>query len=67
MKRYTVKDIAEQSGFSKDTIRRHADEGRIPCLRDINQWRVFNEKSIDVAKILAGTSVLASSTNDASE
>lgn len=62
--RYTVKDIAEKSGFSKDTIRRHADEGRIPCARDYNQWRVFNEQSIEVAKKLAGISVLASASND---
>ena len=66
MRRYTVKDIAEQSGFSKDTIRRHADEGRIPCSRDVNQWRVFNERSIEVAQKLSGISELASSNNDTS-
>ncbi len=52
--RYTVKDIAKESGFSKDTIRKHADEGRIPCARERNQWRIFNEKSIETAKELAG-------------
>ena len=67
VKRYTVKDVAEQSGFSKDTIRRHADEGRIPCTRDINQWRVFSERSIKVAKKLAGVSELASSGDNASK
>jgi len=51
--RYTVKDIAKESGFSKDTIRKHADAGQIPCARDINQWRVFNENSIKIAKRLA--------------
>lgn len=67
MRRYTVKDVSERSGFSKDTIRRHADKGRIPCARDLNQWRVFNERSIEVAKKLAGVSELASSNNDASQ
>lgn len=51
--RYTVKDIAKESSFSKDTIRKHADSGQIPCARDINQWRVFNENSIKIAKRLA--------------
>jgi DNA-binding transcriptional MerR regulator len=52
--RYTVKDIAKESGFSKDTIRKHADAGLIPYKRDMNQWRIFNERSIEAAKELAG-------------
>lgn len=58
--RYTVKDIAKESGFSKDTIRKHADARRIPCTRDVNQWRIFNEKSIEIAKNLAGIEIKGS-------
>lgn len=52
--RFTVKDVSKQSGFCPDTIRKHANEGRIPCTRDINGWRVFTEKSIKIARELAG-------------
>ena len=53
--RLTVKDVARQSGLCVTTVRKHADSGRIPYRRDLNGWRVFNEQSIDIAKILAGT------------
>lgn len=55
MKRLTVRDLAKESGFSKDTIRKHADAGRIPHTKDVNNWRIFNAKSLEVAKKLAGT------------
>ena len=65
--RLTVKKLAEATGFCKDTIRKHTDAGHIPCTKDINGWRVFNEKSLEIAKKLAGISELASSDNNASE
>lgn len=52
--RFTVREVAKQSGFCPDTIRKHADEGRIPCTRDLNNWRVFSEQAIEIAKELAG-------------
>lgn len=52
--RFTVKDIAKQCGLCPDTVRKHADEGRIPYRRDVNGWRIFTEESIDRARQLAG-------------
>ena len=67
MKRFTVTDLVRESGLCPDTIRKYADAGKIPARRDANNWRVFNESSIQVARELAGVveekSVLASATN----
>jgi len=52
--RFTVKDVSKQSGLCPDTIRKHANQGRLPCTRDINGWRIFTEKSIQIARELAG-------------
>lgn len=41
VQRITVETIAKKTGLCKPTIRKLADEGRIPCNRDMNGWRIF--------------------------
>ena len=53
VERFFAKDVARQSGLNAVTIRRLADEGKIPSGIDYNGWRVFNEESVKIAKHLA--------------
>ena len=53
--RLTIKDISEASGFCRDTVRKYADTGAIPFQKDVNGWRIFDERSVEIAKKLAGT------------
>jgi DNA-binding transcriptional MerR regulator len=54
--RLTITDMVKETGLCPDTIRKYADSGKIPSIRDANSWRIFNEKSLEVAKGLAGIS-----------
>ncbi len=54
MRRFTVTDLVRESGLSSATVRKYADSGKIPVQRDTNGWRIFDERSIDVARGLAG-------------
>jgi len=40
--RLTIKEVAAATGLSKQTIRRLANDGTIPCLRGKNKYRLFN-------------------------
>lgn len=53
VERLFAKDVAKRCGLNAVTVRRLADEGRIPSGVDYNGWRVFDEHSIKVAKRLA--------------
>ncbi|GLC80696.1 MerR family transcriptional regulator [Lacrimispora brassicae] len=44
---YTVKEIAEQMGLTEHTLRFYTDRGLLPCNRDKNNRRVFDEDSIN--------------------
>lgn len=52
--RLTIKDLAEKSGFCRDTVKRLADSGVLPHRRDMNGWRVFTPEALELAKELAG-------------
>lgn len=43
---YTVKEIAEKMGMTEHTIRFYTDQGLLPCTRDQNNRRVFDEESL---------------------
>lgn len=53
-KRITVKTLQAVSGFSRDTIVKLATKGILPFSRDMNQWRIFEPKCIDIVIELAG-------------
>jgi DNA-binding transcriptional MerR regulator len=53
VERFFAKDVAKQCGLNAITIRRLADAGKIPSGVDYNGWRVFNERSVEIAKRLA--------------
>ena len=44
---YTVKEIAEMMELTKHTIRFYTDKGLMPCGRDKNNRRVFDDESIN--------------------
>ena len=44
---YTVKQIAERMGMTEHAIRFYTDEGLMPCERDKNNRRVFDDESIN--------------------
>jgi len=54
--RLTLTDLIKETGLSPATIRKYADCGEIPHLRDANNWRIFNEESIEAARQVAGIS-----------
>ena len=56
MKRLTISDMVRETGLCESTLRKYADCGKIPHSRDANQWRVFNEASIEAARQIAGIS-----------
>jgi len=49
VERILVKDVAQQCGLNAVTVRKLADEGKIPSGLDYNGWRVFSEHSVEVA------------------
>ena len=49
MKKYLkVKDVADTLGLCDETVRRLSDEGKLPCVRNIRNYRIFRRE--DVAK-----------------
>ena len=46
IKRLTAPQVAELLGISKDTVRRRADSGQIPCFKSKGGTRYFFEKDI---------------------
>ena len=47
---YTVKEIADKMEMTEHTIRFYTDKGLLPCSRDKNNRRVFDEESINWLK-----------------
>ena len=47
---YTIKEIAEKSDLSEHTIRFYTNENLLPCLRDSNNRRIFDENSLNWLK-----------------
>ncbi len=47
---YTIKEIAEKSDLSEHTIRFYTNENLLPCLRDSNNRRIFDESSLNWLK-----------------
>lgn len=47
---YTVKQIAEMMNMTEHTIRFYTDKKLLPCKRDNNNRRVFDEESINWLK-----------------
>lgn len=44
---YTVKELSEKTGLTEHTIRYYTDQNLLPCERDKNNRRIFNEESIN--------------------
>ena len=44
---YTVKELAEKMGVTQHTVRYYTDQGLLPCKRDKNNHRVFDEESVN--------------------
>jgi len=55
--RLTVKKLVEETGLCRETIRKYADSGAIPSARDVNNWRIFPPKSVEIAKKLFGIKI----------
>lgn len=47
---YTVKEIADKMNMTEHTIRFYTDKGLLPCSRDKNNRRVFDDESINWLK-----------------
>lgn len=47
---YTVKEIAEKMDMTEHTIRFYTDKGLLPCSRDKNNRRIFDDESINWLK-----------------
>ena len=47
---YTVKEIADKMGMTEHTIRFYTDKGLLPCSRDKNTRRVFDDESVNWLK-----------------
>lgn len=43
---YTVKEIAEKMGMTQHTIRYYSDQNLLPCTRDKNNRRIFDEDAV---------------------
>lgn len=43
---YTVKELARKMGTTEHTIRFYTDQGLLPCRRDMNNRRIFDEDSV---------------------
>lgn len=52
--RFTVGEAARLSGLCANTIRRLADDGKIPCQRDYNDYRIFTPEGIEQLRRMAG-------------
>lgn len=52
--RLTITALVKATGLCSDTLRKYADAGQIPHIRDANNWRIFSEQSIEAARQLAG-------------
>lgn len=48
MTSYTVKDLARKMGVTQHTIRFYTDQGLLPCTRDKNNRRIFDEESVTI-------------------
>ena len=44
---YTVKELADQTGVTQHAIRFYTDQGLLPCRRDKNNHRVFDDESVN--------------------
>lgn len=44
---YTVRQLAKKMGVTEHTIRFYTDEGVLPCRRDVNNRRVFNDEAVE--------------------
>lgn len=47
---YTVKEIADMMDMTEHTIRFYTDKGLLPCSRDKNNRRVFDDESVNWLK-----------------
>jgi len=52
--RYTVSEAAKLCGLHENTIRRLADEQKIQCQRDYNNYRIFTQEAIEQLQQMAG-------------
>lgn len=52
--RYTVSEAAKLCGLHENTIRRLADDSKIPCQRDYNNYRIFTLEAIEQLRQMAG-------------
>ena len=43
---YTVKELSEKMGVTQHTIRFYTDQGLLPCSRDKNNRRIFDEDAV---------------------
>ncbi len=43
---YTVKELSEKMGVTQHTIRYYTDQGLLPCRRDKNNHRIFDEGAV---------------------
>ncbi len=44
---YTVKEIAKKMGLTEHTVRFYTDKDLLPCKRDKNNRRIFDDESIN--------------------
>ncbi len=52
--RYTVTEAAKLSGLHQNTVRKLADENKISCQRDYNNYRIFTPEAIEQLRKMAG-------------
>lgn len=52
--RYRISEAARLCGLHVNTLRRLADEQRVPCQRDYNGHRVFSSKAIEQLRQMSG-------------
>ncbi len=44
---YTVKEISEKMGLTEHTVRFYTDKGLLPCRREKNNRRIFDDESVN--------------------
>jgi DNA-binding transcriptional MerR regulator len=64
MERITVTKLSHISGLCVRTLQRYADAGKLPCYRDVNNWRVFAPEAVGIARQLAGIEKQEPATED---
>ncbi len=49
---YHVKELARLAGVTEHTIRFYSDQGLLPCQRDSNNRRLFDESAVEMLTVI---------------